>query len=100
MFEKIFLSERAVIRHRQIPLCKERESYLEARSNQGVSRKLLMREASLLYYAVLKLRLTDDDQSKIPVEKIIWCTQARSKTVSPKHPDSSVPRTDDRPLRI
>lgn len=98
MFEKIFLSERAVIRHRQIPLCKERESYLEARSNQGVSRKLLMREASLLYYAVLKLRLTDDDQSKIPVEKIIWCTQARSKTVSPKHPDSSVPRTDDRPF--
>lgn len=96
MFEKIFLSERAVIRHRQIPLCKERESYLEARSNQGVSRKLLMREASLLYYAVLKLRLTDDDQSKIPVEKIIWCTQARSKTVSLRHPDSSVPRKDDR----
>lgn len=95
MFEKIFLSERAVIRHRQIPLCKERESYLEARSNQGVSRKLLMREASLLYYAVLKLRLTDDDQSKIPVEKIIWCTQARSRAVSPRHPDSSVPRSDD-----
>ena len=93
MFEKIIKSQMMLQKHRQQPLARERESYLEDRCMRGVSLSKLRSEAGYLLDAVKILKLTDSDCSNISLERVIWCTQVWSRNISLRHPDASRPKS-------
>lgn len=94
MFEKIIKSQLTLRKHRQLPLAQERESYLEYRWKSGASLEKLKFEAGYLLEAVKILKLSDSECSKVPIERIIWCTQVWSRAISVRHPDASKPKSD------
>ena len=94
MFEKLIKSQLMLQKHRQHPLARERESYLEDRWKRGASLEKLRAEAGYLLNAVKILKLSDSDHSKVPLERIIWCTQVWSRALSVRHLNVSKPKSE------
>lgn len=71
MLELLFKSESNLLKHRGVPLLKEREDFLVRKQSEGCQTRELQILASLLLEAVNILSLKDKDKSIITLDEIV-----------------------------
>ena len=71
MLELLFKSESNLLKHRSVPLLKEREDFLIKKQSEGCQTRELQILASLLFETVNILSLQDKDKSIITLDEII-----------------------------
>ena len=71
MLELLFKSESNLLKHRGVPLLKEREDFLVRKQSEGCQTRELQILASLLLETVNILSLKDKDKSIITLDEIL-----------------------------